>query len=308
MSCCASWDEDRRPRPQPLVLPPGAGTERDRGSRTACRPERDRCGACWQRGAHQTGASAPIHASDDEVGRVWPGAPHADTLHRGRLAVASLPAGMRAGVQETIDVYVTNESTETWRFGKEARPEEIRLGYHWSLDGESVDELVYSDAASIRSPPWRDSVRAYPCRTASPSRKVRASARHLARRLRLLRINVAGRAGGARATIAGGVAACRSRSCEHWSASRRCPRSNRWWFSATTAATVAPLTETITASGLRQPLLAGLESSGRLTRSVRFAVAMAADRRRAVDIAATAVTKRFATWGSVRASSALGKH
>ena len=59
------------------------------------------------------------YASDDEVGRVWPGAPHADTLHRGRLAVASLPAGMRAGVQETIDVYVTNESTETWRFGKE---------------------------------------------------------------------------------------------------------------------------------------------------------------------------------------------
>lgn len=79
------------------------------------------------------------YASDDEVGHVWPGPPHADTLHRGRLAVPALPAGMRAGVQETIDAYVTNESTETWRFGKEARPE-IRLGYHWSLDRKPVDE------------------------------------------------------------------------------------------------------------------------------------------------------------------------
>jgi len=75
----------------------------------------------------------------DDIDRAWPGAPHADTLHRGRIAVAALPASMRAGVQETIDVYVTNGSEETWRFGKEARPE-IRLGYRWSLDGDPVDE------------------------------------------------------------------------------------------------------------------------------------------------------------------------
>ena len=42
-------------------------------------------------------------------------------------------------MQETIDVYVTNESGETWRWGKDARPE-IRLGYRWSLDGNRVHE------------------------------------------------------------------------------------------------------------------------------------------------------------------------
>jgi hypothetical protein len=74
-----------------------------------------------------------------DVDHAWPGCPHADTLHRGRIAVAAIPAAMRAGVQETIDAYVTNESEVTWRWGKDARPE-IRLGYRWSLDGEPVDE------------------------------------------------------------------------------------------------------------------------------------------------------------------------
>jgi len=75
----------------------------------------------------------------DDIDRAWPGPPYPDTLHRGRIAVAALPASMRAGVQETIDVYVTNESAETWRWGKEARPE-IRLGYQWSRDGNVVHE------------------------------------------------------------------------------------------------------------------------------------------------------------------------
>jgi hypothetical protein len=75
----------------------------------------------------------------EDVDRAWPGAPHADTLHRGRIAVAEMPASMKAGVQETIDAYVTNASEETWRWGKEARPE-IRLGYQWSLEGNPVYE------------------------------------------------------------------------------------------------------------------------------------------------------------------------
>jgi hypothetical protein len=79
------------------------------------------------------------YVSDEEVDRGWPGAPHASSLHRGRIAVAAMPVSMRAGVQETIDVYVTNESEEIWRWGKEVRPE-IRLGYRWSLNGEEVHE------------------------------------------------------------------------------------------------------------------------------------------------------------------------
>ena len=56
-----------------------------------------------------------------------------------------MPASMRAGVQETIDVLVTNDSEETWRWGKDARPE-IRLGYRWSRDGAPVAE-----AAALRT-------------------------------------------------------------------------------------------------------------------------------------------------------------
>ena len=79
------------------------------------------------------------YASADDVDSAWPGTPYAATLNRGRVAIAATPASMRTGVQETIDAYVTNESEETWRWGKEARPE-IRLGYQWSLDGVPVHE------------------------------------------------------------------------------------------------------------------------------------------------------------------------
>ncbi len=79
------------------------------------------------------------YASSDDVDRAWPGAPYAGSLHRGRIAVVTMPASLRAGVQETIDAYVTNESEETWRWGKDARPE-IRLGYRWRLDGEPAHE------------------------------------------------------------------------------------------------------------------------------------------------------------------------
>jgi hypothetical protein len=48
---------------------------------------------------------------------------------------------MRAGVQETIDVFVTNESEDVWRWGKDARPE-IRLAYRWSDHGETVHETM----------------------------------------------------------------------------------------------------------------------------------------------------------------------
>jgi hypothetical protein len=48
---------------------------------------------------------------------------------------------MRAGVQETIDVSVTNDSDAVWRWGKSARPN-IRLAYRWTRGGEAVDEPI----------------------------------------------------------------------------------------------------------------------------------------------------------------------
>jgi hypothetical protein len=46
---------------------------------------------------------------------------------------------VRGGVQETIDVRVTNLSEQTWRWGKDARPE-IRLAYRWSAGSRPVPE------------------------------------------------------------------------------------------------------------------------------------------------------------------------
>ena len=89
--------------------------------------------------ATREGKGSLAYASADDIDRAWPGCPYPVTLHQGTIAIAALPASMRAGVQETIDAHITNESEETWRWGKDARPE-IRLGYQWSLDGEPVDE------------------------------------------------------------------------------------------------------------------------------------------------------------------------
>jgi hypothetical protein len=80
-----------------------------------------------------------------DIDRPWPGRPYRDSLHRGRISAVDMPSSMRAGVQETIDVLVTNDSDETWRWGKDARPE-IRLGYRWSQDGAPVPE-----AAALRT-------------------------------------------------------------------------------------------------------------------------------------------------------------
>ena len=80
-----------------------------------------------------------IRVSSHDVDLPWPGLPYRESLHRGRISAVDMPSSWRAGVQQTIDVLVTNDSDETWRWGKEARPE-IRLGYGWSLDGAPVAE------------------------------------------------------------------------------------------------------------------------------------------------------------------------
>ncbi len=80
-----------------------------------------------------------VRASSAEIDANWPGAPFGEALHRGAIEMMAMPPSLRAGVQETIDARVTNGSDRTWRWGRDARPQ-IRLAYRWSSDGETVQE------------------------------------------------------------------------------------------------------------------------------------------------------------------------
>jgi hypothetical protein len=80
-----------------------------------------------------------IYASDVEIDSAWPGEPGQGTAHRGTVTVGAPPGTMRAGMQETVDVQLRNDSDRVWRWGKDARPE-IRLGYRWSACGAQVWE------------------------------------------------------------------------------------------------------------------------------------------------------------------------
>ena len=86
--------------------------------------------------------SAPlVYAASADVDALWPGAPFGETLHCGRIVAHAMPSAMRAGVQETIDVSVTNGGGGVWRWGNSARPN-IRLAYRWTQDGEPVHEPI----------------------------------------------------------------------------------------------------------------------------------------------------------------------
>lgn len=78
-------------------------------------------------------------ASRAEIDREWPGPSFSESLYHASLAVPDPPAALIAGVQQTINVRVTNESDRVWRWGKDARPE-IRLGYRWRRGGTPVEE------------------------------------------------------------------------------------------------------------------------------------------------------------------------
>ena len=70
-------------------------------------------------------------ATRAHLDRLWPGGwAYLGDLHRGRLELAEEPARLTAGVQQTIDVRVTNESDWVWGHGADARPE-VRLAYRW---------------------------------------------------------------------------------------------------------------------------------------------------------------------------------
>lgn len=82
-------------------------------------------------------AATELHATLEEVDRHWPVATP-DALLRGRVEIVQSAPFLVAGVQQTIDVLVTNGSETLWRWGKEAQPE-IRLACRWAPAVGGVD-------------------------------------------------------------------------------------------------------------------------------------------------------------------------
>lgn len=74
-----------------------------------------------------------------DVDRHWVGEPHAESLYRARLELTAVPPTFVAGVQQTVDVRVTNLGATTWRWGHDARPA-VRLGYRWWSGPEEIRE------------------------------------------------------------------------------------------------------------------------------------------------------------------------
>lgn len=71
-----------------------------------------------------------LAAGREEIDAFWPGELDPQRLHRGLVEPAQRVDALVAGVQQTLDVLVTNLSDTVWRWGKEAQPE-IRLAYRW---------------------------------------------------------------------------------------------------------------------------------------------------------------------------------
>jgi hypothetical protein len=96
---------------------------------------------------------AAERATRAEVDAVWPGEPYPDSLHRGRVEPLETPAGLVAGVQQTIDVTVENLGNTVWRWGHDAVPE-IRLSYRWRApEGGLLDEVGLRTALPCDLPP-----------------------------------------------------------------------------------------------------------------------------------------------------------
>jgi hypothetical protein len=75
------------------------------------------------------------YAGREEVDRLWPGRPFTDASYRARLELTSRVGVFATGEQRTLDVRVTNEGDQVWRWGEAGEPP-VRLAAHWS-DGTS---------------------------------------------------------------------------------------------------------------------------------------------------------------------------
>ena len=87
-------------------------------------------------------------ATRGQVDRAWPGGPFDGLLYRARVEVRAAHLRMVAGVQQTVDVVVTNKSRTTWPWSAEGQPA-IRLGYRWeSGPGRTLRTTLPCDLAS----------------------------------------------------------------------------------------------------------------------------------------------------------------
>jgi len=68
------------------------------------------------------------------------GPPYPDSLYAARLELRDDVPSLVAGVQQTVDVLVTNSSDRTWRWGVEAQPQ-IHVSYRWIAGGGTPVEL-----------------------------------------------------------------------------------------------------------------------------------------------------------------------
>jgi hypothetical protein len=86
---------------------------------------------------------SPARVSTSEIDCLWPdGWRSVGELYRGRVEPLQSIDRLTAGVQQTVDVLVTNESDWVWPGGKDAMPE-VRLAYRWhGLDGAGDEQAL----------------------------------------------------------------------------------------------------------------------------------------------------------------------
>jgi hypothetical protein len=94
-----------------------------------------------------------VAVAGDAVDREWVGRPYADDLYTASVDPIALPHTFTAGVQQTVDVLVTNRSSVTWRWGAGGRPL-VRLGYRWwSGEDEVAEEAALLTVFPVDVPP-----------------------------------------------------------------------------------------------------------------------------------------------------------
>ena len=89
---------------------------------------------------------SPQRVSNEEIDRFWPdGWRSGGELHRGRVEALQRVERLTAGVQQTIDAVVTNESDLTWGGGESAVPE-VRIAARWHGLGGPADAVALRTA------------------------------------------------------------------------------------------------------------------------------------------------------------------
>jgi hypothetical protein len=86
------------------------------------------------------------HATRLEIDSLWPGRPFGPDAYRARLELLDPALRLAAGEQRAVDVRVTNEGDETWRWGSAGEPA-IRVASWWSDKREPLRTPLPADLA-----------------------------------------------------------------------------------------------------------------------------------------------------------------